>query len=207
MITCPWCGTNYPSFQSNCMNCGGPIPVPEEESRPSSRLTAHPAAPPPAPRPISNKYVWRLLSSDGWAVAGFILGLMGIIFTLVGTGLTLGVVTAFVGIPFLVLGIIFLGLGIAALVWRYGIAQKIVNVLRLGTATSGQIVEVRENYSVEVNDRHPWVIRYRFQAFGQEYEGNVSTLNPVRQDIQAGTNVWVLYLPEDPKLNSIYPHP
>jgi len=25
MITCPWCGTNYQTFQSDCPKCGGPM--------------------------------------------------------------------------------------------------------------------------------------------------------------------------------------
>lgn len=207
MITCPWCGTNYVSFQSNCTNCGGPIPASQAETFPSAGASDHFTAPPPAPRPISNKYVWRLLSSDGWAIVGFVFGLLGVIFTFVGAGLTLGIITAFVGIPFLILGIVFLGLAIGGLAWRYGKAQKIVDVLRMGEATSGQVQEVQENYSVRVNGRHPWMIRYQFQVNGQDYEGNVSTLNPVGQDIQTGKTVCVLYLNEDPRWNSIYPHP
>ncbi len=207
MIICPWCGTNYLSFQSNCKNCGGPIPAPEAGIPLPSEPGGLPAAPPPAPRPISNRYAWRLLASDGWGLSALILGFIGVIFSVVGAALTLGVVTAFVGIPFLALGIVFLGLGISGLVWRHGHAQKIVNVLRMGQAARGQIAEVGENYSVEVNGRHPWVIRYQFQVIGQGYEGHVSTLNPPGQDFQAGKPAWVLYLPDDPNLNSIYPHP
>ena len=46
MITCPWCGTNYQSFQSNCSNCGGSLPLPIE--KPSEIPEAQIAAPPPA---------------------------------------------------------------------------------------------------------------------------------------------------------------
>ena len=207
MIICPWCGTNYLSFQSNCKNCGGPIPAFKEEMPPSSVSTDHFNAPTPAPRPISNKYIWRLISSNGWAIAIFVLGVLGIVFTSVGIGLTLGIITAFVGIPFLMIGIVFLGFAIGGLAWRYGQAQKIVNVLRFGEAISGQVVEVQENYSVQVNGRHPWAIGYRFRVDGKDYQGDVTTLNPVGQDFQAGKVVWILYLPEDPKWNSIYPHP
>ena len=207
MIICPWCGTNYLTFQSNCKNCGGPIPAPREEAPSSSVPIDQFTPPPPAPRPISDRYVWRLLFSDGWAIAALVFGLLGFIFTLVGAGLTIGIITAFVGLPFLALGIIFLGLAIGALIWRYGRAQKVVHVLQVGEAVAGQIVEVQENYSVEVNGRHPWAIRYQFQVNGQAYEGNVTTLNPVGPDIQAGRTACVLYLPADPQWNSIYPHP
>lgn len=207
MIICPWCGTNYLSFQSNCTNCGGAIPAPIETPQSSSEPQDHPPAPPPAPRPISDRYIWRLLYADGWAIAVFVLGLLGVIFTLVSAWLTLGVITAFVGIPLMLMGIFMLSLAVAGFIWRYQRAQKIVNVLRLGEAASAQIVEVWENYSVRVNGRHPWVIRYQFQLNGKDFEGNVTTYNPVGKELQPGQPVSVLYLPDDPQWNSIYPHP
>jgi hypothetical protein len=207
MITCPWCGTNYLAFQSNCSNCGGPLQVVEKNITSSPIPSENVAEPPPAPRSISNRYVWRLLFSDGWAIAALVSGLLGVIFSLVGAGLTLGIITAFVGIPFLLLGIAFLGIAAGGLIWRYKQAQMIVNVLRLGEATHGQIVEVSENYSVQVNGRHPWVIRYQFQVDSQSHEGSVTTLNPVGESLQTGKTVCILYLPTAPQWNSIYPHP
>lgn len=119
----------------------------------------------------------------------------------------MGIITAFVGIPFLLFGVASLAGAIAVGFWRYGQAQNIVKVLRIGEATPGRIVDVTANYSVRVNGRHPWTIRYQFQVNGQEQEGSVTTLNPVRQDLQAGKAVYVLYLPDTPRWNSIYPHP
>jgi hypothetical protein len=207
MIICPWCGTNYLTFQSNCKNCGGPLQAPAEKTVSSSAPAEQPAAPPPAPRLISDKYVWKLLSTDGWAIAALVFGFLGVVFALVGAGLTLGIITALVGIPFLLLGLPFLGAALGILIWRYEQVQKVVNVLRMGEATYGQIAELQENYSVEVNGRHPWVIRYQFQVDGQDHEGNVTTLNPVGQELQAGKKVCILYLPNAPQWNSIYPHP
>jgi membrane protein implicated in regulation of membrane protease activity len=206
MIACPWCGTNYLSFQSNCTNCGGPLPAVEETSK-SPVANENLPTPPSAPRPISDKYVWRLLSTDGWSIAAFVFSLLGIIFSLVGAGLTLGVITAFVGIPFLLLGVAFLLISIWLFVRRYQEMRKIVDVLQTGEATRGQIVEVRENYSVRINEQHPWVIRYQFQANGQSQEGKVTTLNQPGPQLQEGKAVYVLYLPTAPKWNSIYPHP
>ena len=206
MITCPWCGTNFTTFQPNCKNCGGPLPALEETiglTDPTKDLLM----PPPAPRTISEKYVWRLFFSDGWSIAALILGFMGVIFTLLGVVLTVAVVTAFVGIPFLILGIIFLGICIGLSIWRYKETQKIVNVLREGEATRGQIVELNENYSVSINGRYPWVIRYQFRVNGQDYEGKITTMNQPGPQLQAEKAVCVLYLPTAPELNSIYPHP
>ena len=179
MITCPWCGTHYQIFQPNCQNCGGPLPLAEEKSTPTLPPNAIPT-PPPAPRPVPKSYVWRLLFTDGWSIAAFILGLVGFIFSLVGAGLTIGVLTAFVGIPFLLLGLALLGAGIWVFVWRYQNALKIVNVLREGEATRGQITELQENYSVTINGHHPWLIQYQFQCqwTGPGWQGN--RLEPAR---------------------------
>jgi hypothetical protein len=163
--------------------------------------------PPLPPRPISDRYVWRLFFSDGWWITILVFSILGVVFFPVGAGLTLGVITAFVGIPFLLLGIGFLIAGGWVAVWRYQIAQKIVNVLRVGEAVRGRITEVQQDYSVMVNDRNPWVIRYQFQANGQNVEGKVTTFNPLGQQFQEGEAVSVLYLPADPKWSSIYPHP
>ncbi len=207
MITCPWCGTNYLSFQPNCQNCGGPLPAPDNPILSTAANQEQPPVPPAAPRPISQKYVFRLLTSDGWSIAALVLTLLGLIFFVVGAGLSLGIVTAFVGIPFLLLGILLLGLGSGALIWRYQAANKIVSVLKQGEATRGEVTDLHENYSVTVNGRHPWVIQYRFQANGESHDGKVTTLNQPGPQLQAGKAVCVLYLPGSPQWNSIYPHP
>ena len=132
MTICPWCGTQYSVFQSNCKNCGGPLRLIEEEIASSSAPAEPVAVPPPAPRPISDSYLWRILFTDGWAVSALIFCLLGVIFSMVGAGLTLGIITAFIGIPFLLLGIVFLIVAVWVLVWRTRRAQKVVTVLKGG---------------------------------------------------------------------------
>ncbi len=204
MVTCPWCGTNYLAFQSNCTNCGGPLQA-VGENTPVSFET--PSTPPLAPRPISDRYVWRLLASDGWWIAALVLGILGLVVSLVGSGLTAAVITAFVGIPFLIMGVPLLVIGGWVFLWRYQKAHKTVEVLLEGEATRGQILETQENYSVTVNGRHPWVIRYQFRANGEEHQGTVTTLNQPGQQLQAGKPVSVLFLPSAPQWSSVYPHP
>lgn len=199
MIICPWCGTNYPVFQTNCKNCGGPLPA--EEEAPSAALPA----PPPAPRNLPGNYVWRMLLTDGWSVAAFIFGLLGGIFTIVGFGLTAAILTAFVGLPFLFIGLPFLGAGIAVAVWRYHRAQQVLAVLRSGEAILGQITDTSEKTYVTINDRHPWTIAYRFQVGGSEYAGAATTLRTPDWRQQPGQPVYVLYLPDNPAQNTIYP--
>ena len=70
MITCPWCGTNYLTFQPNCNNCGGPLPlVDEKPNAPGSSENVQP--PPRAPRPVSDRYVWRLMTSGAGLTVRF----------------------------------------------------------------------------------------------------------------------------------------
>jgi hypothetical protein len=203
MVTCPWCGTSYAVFQSNCSKCGGPIHPPEiiEAARES------PLAPPAAPRPITNSYALKLMTSDGWSIAGLVFLIMGIIFAPLGLALTLGIVTAFVGLPFLFLGVIFLAASVGILSWRYRLCKQQIQVLKWGEATLGNVTNLQENYSVEVNGRHPWSIDYQYRANGQTYTGQVTTLSQPGNRLQPGCQVYVLYMGDNPTLSSLYPHP
>lgn len=198
--TCPWCGTSYTTFRSNCRNCGGPLPPPREEAAaPSS--TPDISEPPPPPRDFKSSFVWRQLISDGWAIAAGIFALIGVIFTLIGIPLMLVVV----GFVFMPLGLLFLGAGLPILIWRYNKAQQTLNVLRLGEPVMGSIVDIHENVAVEVNGRHPWTITYGFAVDGEEYEGQTTTLRPVGFTHHVAQPMYVLYLPDDPTQNTVYP--
>jgi hypothetical protein len=207
MITCPWCGTHYDAFQSNCRNCGGPLPLPVERPSPAASGEEPLPVPPPPPRAISDSYTWKLFWADGWAVAAGIFALVGAIFAFVGFILTIGIVTAFVGIPFAGLGMALLATALLVAVWRYRETQRIVWVLRDGVAARGRILSLQRNYSVQVNDRHPWTIAYQFQVEGRGYQGRLSTFNDPRQQFQPDGEACILYLPNMPEYNTVYPHP
>jgi hypothetical protein len=198
--TCPWCGTSYTSFRSNCRNCGGPLPPPREEAAAPSSIPDIPG-PPPAPRDFKDSFALRQLSADGWAIAAGIFALIGAIFTLIGIPLML-VVAGFALVP---LGLLFLGVGVPILIWRYNLAQQTLNVLRMGEPVLGSIVDIHENIAVEVNGRHPWTITYGFEVDGEEYEGQTTTLRPVGFTHQVAQPMYVLYLPDDPTQNTVYP--
>ena len=205
MVVCPWCGTNYASFQSNCSNCGGPIRstdrvIPEVER-------GEVEMPPPPPREVSDKYHWRLMTRDAWAQAAVVFALLGAIFTVVGLVLTLAIITAFVGLPFLGMGLAFFGGGGYVLYWRYQEAMKSVNILANGEATVGWITDAQVNYSVRVNGVNPLTILYKYRVNGTEYEGKLTTLNRMGLDYQPGRNVCVLYLSNALDYSSLYPHP
>jgi hypothetical protein len=182
------------------------LPAPDEKNASSGPGEALPM-PPPAPRPIPNRYAWKLLFRDGGAIAAFVFVILGFVFSLVGAGLTIAIITAFLGIPFLLLGIAFLIAGAWVFLGRYQNTQKVVKVLQDGLAKKGQIVALEQNYHVRINGRYPWLIQYKFQVEGQDYEGRVSVLNQPGEQYQSGKTAWILYLPDAPKWNSIFPHP
>jgi hypothetical protein len=213
MVICPWCGTAYTAFQSNCQRCGGPLMAADQateqpregvdEGEPQGNLTQ----PPPAPRPISDSYAWRLIIGEGWVVAALIVASIGAVFFVVGAVLTIFIVTAFIGIPFALVGLALLGGGAGVTVWRYQNAKRTVDVMRNGQAVIGQVAGVDENLNVSINGRHPWRIRYRFQAIGRDYEGQVTTLHVPGRTLRPGSRAYVLYLPNEPQHNALYPHP
>ncbi len=201
MITCPWCGTSYTTFRSNCKNCGGPLPPPtDQEAVPPPVPNLLP--PPPAPRAFKGSFVWKKLSADGWAIAALVFLLVGGSFTASGFPL---IFVFFPMVLFTFIGLAFLGAGAPILIWRYQKAQQALQVLRTGQATLGNIVGVSQNYNVTINGRNPWTIYYTFQVGGRTYEGETTTLRPVGFTHQPGQSTYVLYLETDPLQNTIYP--
>jgi hypothetical protein len=147
------------------------------------------------------------MATDGLSIAAGVLAMVGFIFGIVGLGLTAGIITAFVGLPFALLGLVLLGGGMVLGYQRYQEKHKIVTVLQSGQTTRGQVLAVDENLSVAINNRHPWTIRYGFVYNGQSWEGTVSTLNTPGPALAPGQPAWVLYMPDSPDQNAIYPHP
>lgn len=202
-VTCPWCGTGYTAHRANCKNCGGPLPLPLDVASGSSDENV--PEPPPAPRDFRRSYVWRKLLADVWAIVGAVFSLLGVIFAITGTVLTATLVALFIGLPFAGLGAALLALGLALLIWRYQQAKRTLDALRMGEAILGTIVDARENHHINVNNRHPWTITYRFLVLGQELEGKTTTLRTPGHQQRAGQAVYVLYLEDDPAQNTIYP--
>ena len=207
MVTCAWCGTNYNEFQPNCQNCGATLPLPEAVKEAEQRGLAYGPgpAPPPAPRQVPRNYLSRQLIADGGAIAGGVLALIGAIFTLVGGVLTIVIVTAFVGIPFLLIGLAMGASGAAVLYWRYKQVRARMDVLESGSAAEGEVTNVFENHSVEVNNRSPWVVEYVFRTPAGQMEGRGTTLNRLPPHLQTGAQVHVLYNRERPAENVLYP--
>jgi hypothetical protein len=208
MISCPYCGTQYQTFQPNCKNCGAPIPA----SSPDLFQTVLDAfvssiEPPAPPREIVKSYIWKLFMTDGSGVTVMILMIIGFVFLMVGLGLIFGVMTIFVGIPFSLLGAAMFISGLKLGIRQYREKEMIVDVLKTGESVIGEITNLEENINVSINDRHPWLIEYDYVVGNRLYSGKVTTLNPPVMVLQPGKKMYVLYLPADPKKSSLYPHP
>ncbi len=211
MITCPWCGTQYDRFQPNCKNCGGPLPLPDSAPAhvpsvapmPAHSAMAMPPLPASTPRPVPESYLWKSMWSDGAAVSGFVLTLLGVIFASVGFMLTALVVTAFVGIPFCGAAAIMAGAGVPILIMQYNAARQRLMIQQVGPAVLGRITDVRPNYKVRVNGSYPWQISYQYDVTGQSYQGKVSFLNQLAPHHRAGNEVYVLYDAQNPQLSTL----
>jgi hypothetical protein len=207
-ITCPYCGSSYTTFQTNCDNCGATLPAPKEiaaEVRAKAPVRA--LKPPPAPRDVADGYVWRLLLQDGWAMAAIVFIFLGGVFSIIGAGLTAGIITAFVGLPFLFIGLPFLFGGGYFGYQRYKLAQQQLRLLQVGADTEGEITELDMNENVRVNGRNPWTITYRYSVDVTEYEGSLSTLNIPGIALAPGNPITVLYLDENPEISGLFPRP
>jgi hypothetical protein len=225
MITCPWCGTSYQTFQTSCGKCGGPLPAEQKQDGRSPRSLA---APPPAPRAFHEEYARRLVQEDeeagnGTMVAftgGFLLTCMVLLPVVLSgvIGIRLTDVFDSYGLPvvaFVLFDLLLFAFALYLLVGGISIVrerdkelQKMVDVMRIGQATVGEIVEVRENRKQTQNDRHPWEIYYRYKVNGgQRMHGKIVTQNIPGARYQPGCEVNVLYLPDEPNRSVLYPHP
>lgn len=207
MITCPWCATVYKEYQSACEKCGGPISEATVTSPPAAESMQELPLPPAPPRPFSDSYVWRILASEGGAIASGVVALLGLVFALLGLLLIVLVVTIFIGIPFFLLGTVMLSVGATIFFWRYQRALVRVAILRRGLATHGDIVRIEQIMYYRVNRQHPWEITYRYMVEWQEFVGKLTTLTEPREHLQPGRAATVLYLAESPDQSTLYPLP
>jgi len=146
----------------------------------------------------------RYTSNVSFIAGGILLGvgvLQGLTFTMIGatTGMS---AFAYIGPGILIL----LGaLGAIFLVHARKRAEGVLKAFRDGRAVVGRIVDVHRDTSVKVNGRSPWAIVYAFSAGGREIEGKAQSWDVGAQGREAGRPVHVLYVPEDPTQNTLWP--
>jgi len=87
--------------------------------------------------------------------------------------------------------------------WRT--ACGILKAYRKGVVVEGEVVEVRLDKTQSINQRHPWVMTYHFPVGNELVEGSITSFNSVLGTRGGGQPLWVLYVPDDPTQNTIYP--
>ncbi len=195
---CPWCGQRNPADALECRSCGGPLPAPlGDDPGPE---------PPPPPRQLpagyKNRVLWKNAPGNAIGLAFFLLGAMlGCILSVAGlaTGLLpLACIGGGMGLLFVLIGggLLFAGI-------RSGLGK--IRPYELGRAAVGEITEIFRDTSVSVNGRSPWAVLYQFEADGVVYEGRATTWKHAPGIQAVGNRVYVLYLPDDPEQNALYP--
>jgi hypothetical protein len=189
MIKCGWCGTNYVNWKSHCDSCGGPLPAP-----PGLNLGE---PPPPAPRALPRGFAFRQRWSRNIAtIVGVVFALGGVVFCFLI--FTAKPVLVFLPLLFAVGGISMFRLG-----WKN--AQCVLNAFRNGTAVEARVAEVRLDTTQSINKVHPWILKYHFPVGGHVHEGSLVSWDTTVGQRVKGQPLWVLYIPDDPDQNTIYP--
>ncbi|MEM6986553.1 MAG: DUF3592 domain-containing protein [Pseudomonadota bacterium] len=181
-IMCGWCETKYPPTytESNCSNCGGPLPLPPGPDRGP--------VPPAPPRHIPPSFS-RKLRLGFVFVFGLVFVALGVVLAPQSSGFTL---------VFSLAGALLLRSN-----WRK--ASNRINALKDGIAAEGEILSVGFDESVKVNGKHPYLVRYRWDHEGRFREGQKSTWDEAAMDHYRGEPIWVVYTPDDTRRSAIWP--
>ena len=189
MITCGWCNTHYSTWQNHCDYCGGPMP--------SLSVRELGEEPPPAPRKLPKGFAFRTRVTNNIAVIG------GSAFLLIGSMIFSGLLkaksfAALFPLFFMIGGFFMFRLG-----WRQ--ASAVLRAFRRGIAVRGEVYECRIDTTQSMNGDHPWKLTWHFTVEGRQYEGTLTSFDSTLGSRGGGQPLWVLYVPQDPAENTLYP--
>ena len=139
--------------------------------------------PPPTPRVLPKSYVRSV------KYFGNTYTLIGIIFT----------IPFFWTVIFPIIGIIL---------WRKGIREANAELVPLehGAHTEGVITDVSKDFTKKISGVHPKVLTFVFESGGKKHVGTVPNLmDPTVHRKRAGDKIWVVYLPDNPSVSSVWP--
>ncbi|MFT5681230.1 MAG: hypothetical protein ACI8RZ_002136 [Myxococcota bacterium] len=192
---CGWCKTVNHGGGPNCINCGGPLPMPP---RPD------PGPPPPsAPRTLPSQFVRKRVYTSNFGVLwGVIFGGVGGLIGIVFLALTIVLLPMFFGALF---GGLFFAVGLIVAVVSIRSAKAALAPLQRGDSAVGTVVSVDRNRSFTEDGRHPWLIDYTFTANDQTLGGTISSADPRMAGVEVGHSLHVVYLPEDPGQSAVWP--
>jgi hypothetical protein len=183
-VICPWCKTYFETRPgTNCTNCGGNLPPPAGAERGQ--------APPIPPRMFPSGYRTRMILYNNWRI------FIGGAFALFSFPTSFGAIIF--QAPFYGGGLYMVWLG-----YKKGV--KNMEILEHGKSAEGLVVEAGENKSIEVNEKHPYFIKYEYEVDGKKYTGSINCYDESSTSFQAGDPVWVVYLPgEAEHKSSLWP--
>lgn len=129
------------------------------------------------------------------------LGIVSLVFTILGTAFT-SMGLALIAFPALQTnGFTFLCAGGGFLVVGLGLAAMRLRTIRRrawlresGMESRGTIIDVVQNPLVRLNGRRPWIVRYRYEAQGSEYQGR-DTMMDLPAEYEQGAGVAVKFNP------------
>jgi hypothetical protein len=85
-------------------------------------------------------------------------------------------------------------------------AEEELIPLRSGTPVIGEIESIQMDRSKKLNNRSPFTVTFLFSAGGQTHRGYVGNIfDNIDLTKKPGDKVWVVYMPENPGLSSIWP--
>lgn len=74
-----------------------------------------------------------------------------------------------------------------------------------GTPVLADVTYAGDDTAVEINHRHPYLVRWSFTAGGAQFTGSLSALDsPALRELGSHRQVVVLYVPEDPASNTLW---
>ena len=175
LVHCTWCGQT--NNIATVTNCTTcGGPLPIP---PSKGLVEEP---PPAPRILPADYHKKRLNGD--------------------VGVLIGKIFVFAFFWTLIFPII------GYFLWKNG-KEKILKKLKAleeGTAVIGKVIDVYKDTSVTMNGRNPWAMEYSFETkTGQTESGTTSSWDPSISEFSTNDKIWIVYIPKDPSMNSIWP--
>ena len=179
-LECPWCSSiNYVAEETNCKNCGGPLPaVPKKDSG-----IGRGKIPDDPPRKLPQKYIKKLKYRNVYFI-------IGIIFV----------------VPF-IWSVIFPIIGFFLIRHGLKVANNKIAALERGIKAEGTLLAIYRDQSITINGRHPWKLEYEFKTIsGAKIEAiKTGAWNNNNRYRAAGDRLWVVYLKEDPEINAIWP--
>ena len=160
--------------------------------------------PPEPSRALPARYISSVMFGKNLGV------ILGLVFMAVGLPIDIVAVclmnvpgpARFILLPF---GDLFFLIGLFVFLAGRRSGRRRIEALEHGVAAEGEILDVTKDMTQEMNGRRPWRVEYFFVVGGQRVGGEVVSWSLVDGARNKGEPVWVVYIPSDPGINSVWP--